>query len=102
MLFNFIKLLFITAFTFAFVMFAVANRGIVAISLFPLPYDAEMPVFLLAVLCVALGAVIGGLVMSCHLSKRYLQLRREHKRAEALENELAAMRAESSLLPVRP
>ena len=85
----------------AFVVFAVANRANVAVSLFPLPYAADMPLFLFGLLCVALGAIIGGLAMSLRLSKRILQLRHEHQRAEALQHELASLRMHTAL-PLRP
>lgn len=42
--------------------FAIANRGAVAVHLDPLPYEAQMPVFLLAYAAALLGLLAGGLL----------------------------------------
>jgi uncharacterized integral membrane protein len=81
-----------------FLAFAIDNRTSVQLSLFPLPYTASMPLFLLAILCLALGAVLGGLAVS---SRAMRARRKEHdaqKRIAALENELAALKTERTAI----
>lgn len=85
--------------TVLFLTFAVSNREVVNISLFPLPYAADLPVFLLSIICFALGVIIGGIIMSFKFSKSWRQARSEHKRVEALENQISAMRSERPTFP---
>ncbi len=76
-----------------FVAFSISNRSAVAISFFPLPYEAELPLFLLALVCFILGVAVAGLFMGMRLSKLHGLFRREKKRAQALKNELDGLNA---------
>jgi putative membrane protein len=89
-----IKSLLLILLTAVFVTFAVANREFISLSLFPLPYTVEMPKFLLAIVCVALGAIIGWMVLGVRMSKNYFQMKSEHKRVVALQNEVSALHSE--------
>lgn len=91
---RFIKVFFFCLITAAFLVFAVANHQTVHLSFFPLPYGADMPSFLFAILCFALGAIIGGFLVHFKLSRTHRLLKAEHKRVSALENELSALQAE--------
>lgn len=82
--------------TIFFVVFAVANRDVVELSFFPVPYAVEMPKFLFALLCFALGLLIGSAVLGLRFAGQKHQLRRELRRAKAMENELKALRMEDS------
>lgn len=81
----------LTAITVAFLDFAVVNRQFVTISLFPLPYSADMPQFVFAILCFALGIVFGSLGLSFKLSRSKRMLKKEHKHVMALQNEIGSM-----------
>lgn len=90
-----LRFLLLTAVTAAFLDFAVVNRQFVHISLFPLPYMADMPLFVFAVLCVAFGIVLGSVGLNLKLSRSKRRLRSEHKHVMALQNEIAAVRHEN-------
>ena len=81
-----------------FVLFAVVNREIIAISLFPLPYHLDLPKFLLAIICFGAGLLVGGIVMTLKLSRAKSLLRKEHKHVMALQNEVAGAREEKQLI----
>ncbi|MDE3015307.1 MAG: DUF1049 domain-containing protein [Pseudomonadota bacterium] len=76
----------------AFAGFAAANRGMVSLRFFPLPYAVDMPQFLLALLCFALGAAAGRLALGLSLHRARRLIRLERQRVEALEHELALLR----------
>ncbi len=89
-----INVVLIAAVSVIFILFAVNNRLIVTISLFPLPYEADLPLFILAILAFALGVITGGLIISLKFSKARRLARAEHKRVVALENEITALHNE--------
>jgi uncharacterized integral membrane protein len=90
---RYVRLIFLSLLSLVFVVFAVVNRGAVGIDFYPFPYSAEMPKFLLAILCFALGAVVAWMVMCIRMAKFRQQFSAEHKRVMALENELQGMQA---------
>jgi hypothetical protein len=72
------------------ILFAVSNRGAVPVGLWPLPYLADIPLYLLVFSSTLIGAV-GGLFaawMSGRRNRR--ELKNFRRRIEALERELAA------------
>ncbi len=79
----------------AFICFAVLNRSFVHISLFPLPYTAEMPLFIFAVLCFAFGVLAGGAFVKSKMFKLQRLLKYEHKHVMALQNEINGLQTES-------
>jgi lipopolysaccharide assembly protein A len=91
---RYVKLALIILITLTFVAFSVANRAAVSISFFPLPYTADMPVFLMAILCFALGIIVAGLIMSLKVMKVNHRAAKEHKRVMALQNEIKSMQVE--------
>jgi uncharacterized integral membrane protein len=78
-----------------FLIFAVDNHDPVSIGLFPLPYTFEIPKFLLALGCFALGVVVGGFTVSLKLTRTRRLFKHERKRAAALQNELKGVREQS-------
>ena len=93
------RVLCVVAITVLFLVFAISNRAPVHLSLFPLPYDADLPLFLLAIACFSLGVLVGGITMGIKLSQSWRAARQEHKRAEALENELSALHGQHPSIP---
>ncbi len=90
--------------------FAVANRGPVAISVAPLPYRLDIPIWALAVGALAVGFLTGALVRWLLDHKLRRTARRGRRRARALEQELAqareklddSMRAQRATVPATP
>lgn len=78
--------------TIFFLIFAVDNHDPVSIGLFPLPYTFEIPKFLFALVCFAMGVVVGGFTISLKLTKTRRLFKHEHKRVVALQNELKGVK----------
>jgi lipopolysaccharide assembly protein A len=83
------------------VSFISSNTSDIAIGLFPLPFEVEMPLYALGLLMLFGGLVAGGLLVSTsHISSHF---RFKHERSKllkqisAMENELASLRLERSL-----
>lgn len=74
------------------VLFALSNRDRVAIELFPLPFVMELPLFLLPLGGAALGLVMGAVIMWLSGYKARQMAKRDAKRLEKLEKELAEIR----------
>ncbi len=66
----------------AFVVFAIANRHGTVLSLDPLPFEIELPLYLLVLGCIFLGMIVGGLAAWSDASGRRQALRdaRQHER----------------------
>lgn len=78
-------------FAVIFVAFAIANRGPVAVSLSPLPWAFEIPVYLLALFAAVFGAVAGG-IGGWRRSSPVRKLAQDRKREVArLQEEIAAL-----------
>lgn len=74
------------------VIFAVMNRGSVTVSLWPLPYDIVIPLFVAVLGAAAAGALLGGGVVWFGIVKWRFRARAGARRTKALERELAAVR----------
>ena len=72
------------------ILFAVSNRETVSVGFWPLPFLADLPLYLLCFLSLLLGALIGVAAawIAGHRNRRELSARR--RRIEALERELMA------------
>lgn len=75
------------------VTFALVNRQWVTLHLFPLPFEMDIPVFLLVFLLLMTGAIMGGIsgmyyTLSCHKKLRILA-----QRNTGLEQEIAGLKA---------
>jgi hypothetical protein len=85
------------------ILFAVSNRESISVGLWPLPFLADVPLYLLCLLSLVTGALIGVAIawMAGHRNRRELRTRR--RRIEALERELAATqsRIENHSEPVK-
>lgn len=97
---RFIKFLFFITLSAAFAAFAVINRESVALDLFPLPYSLDMPLFLLALICVGFGALAAGVATFYSMLHYKRELRGARRRIMALENEIGGMQAEKSITQV--
>jgi uncharacterized integral membrane protein len=95
-----LRFLFLIFSVIFFVAFAVSNRDAVIVGLFPLPYTAQMPKFLFALICFGLGIIVAGISLNLRMAKTRRNFAKEHKRAAALENELKGLKAEKDSLPM--
>ena len=70
--------------------FAVSNREPVSLGLWPLPFLIDLPLYLLVLLVLLAGFVIGATLGWIAGRRGRRELRRRRRRVEALERELAA------------
>ncbi len=70
--------------------FAVSNRQAATLTLWPLPYLIELPLYLLAFAILLVGFAAGAGAAWCGGRRRRREMRRRGRRIEALERELAA------------
>lgn len=96
------KIFLVVAVTAICLSFSITNREMVAVGLFPLPYSAEMPLFLLALLCFAFGSIVAGILMSYRIHRVKSMFRAEQKHVAALKNELSGIHSEQQLRPLPP
>jgi putative membrane protein len=74
--------------------FAVSNRATVTLGLWPLPFLIDLPLYLLVLLLLLAGFVVGAATAWIAGRRVRRELRRRRRRAEALEGELKAARSE--------
>lgn len=84
------------------VLFAVSNREMVSLALWPLPFMVDLPLYLLFFLSLVIGAL-------CGVSARWIagrrdrrERRRRRRRIDALERELSATQAQLADRPDTP
>lgn len=82
-----------TAVALVVIAFAVANRGPISISVAPLPYRLDIPIWALAVGALVVGFFTGALVRWLLDHRLRRMARRGRRRTRALEQELARARA---------
>jgi putative membrane protein len=75
-------------------LFAVSNRAGVALSLWPLPFLVDAPLYLIARGGALLGFLAGELAAWIAASRRRRELRRQRRHIAALEAELRATHAQ--------
>ena len=91
------KLLFwllVALFALVLASFAASNRESVALALWPLPFVADLPLYLAVLGAVLLGFVVGALSAWAGGGRRRREARRRGRRIAALERELAATQAQ--------
>jgi putative membrane protein len=74
--------------------FAASNRENVALALWPLPFVADLPLYLAMLGTLAAGFVLGALSAWIGGGRRRREARRRARRIAALERELAATQAQ--------
>jgi uncharacterized integral membrane protein len=73
--------------------FAISNRELVTLGLWPLPFRIDAPLYLVALLPLLLGVVIGGLVLWFGRLATGLRMRRLETRLAATQKDLEGMKA---------
>jgi uncharacterized integral membrane protein len=74
------------------VVFAVANRETIPVSLWPLPWDVAVPIYVLVLAALALGVLAGGIGAWRAGGRRRRAARAAARRADALSEENEALR----------
>jgi uncharacterized integral membrane protein len=74
--------------------FAVSNRAPISLGLWPLPFLVDLPLYLLVLLLLLVGFVIGVGVAWLAGGRTRRESRRRRRRVEALERELVATRSQ--------
>jgi uncharacterized integral membrane protein len=97
-----IKLIFVALFALAFITFAASNHALVTVSLFPLSYAIDLPLFLLVILCLIVGVLISIVVISSRFARLRHQYVSEKKRALTFETELKALKAKNTSISTLP
>ena len=78
------------------ILFAVSNRETVSVGLWPLPFLADVPLYLLCFLTLSFGALIGVGAALITRGRDRRELRTRRRRIESLERELAATQSQLS------
>ena len=76
------------------ILFAVSNRGTISLSLWPLPFLVDLPLYLLFFLSLFIGFLIGGCAAWIAGGRDRGELRRRRRQIEALERELAVTQSQ--------
>ncbi|CAO3350817.1 LapA family protein [Azospirillum sp. A26] len=78
------------------ILFAISNRGIVTLSLWPLPFTLETPVYLATLIALVVGFVAGGFIVWNSQRRHRRRARREGNRVLYLERELKEAQARAA------
>jgi uncharacterized integral membrane protein len=70
--------------------FAISNRAVVSLALWPLPFAIDLPLYLLVFAALLMGFVVGAITAWLGGRHRRRELRRSRRRIGALEGEVAA------------
>jgi uncharacterized integral membrane protein len=94
----FFKALVLVPVALVIVLFSVANRGAVRVSLDPFSRDLpmlsyELPLFAVVLAAIAIGVLVGGLASWIAQGKHRKAARRNRREAEALRSETQALRS---------
>lgn len=81
------------------VLFALSNRGMVELTLWPLPYVLGIPAFLLTMLAFLVGFLGGGLVAWVAAGETRRRARQAERAVVVQQRELEALRAQAERPP---
>ena len=70
------------------VVFAVSNRTAVALTFFPLPAAVQAPLYLIVIVALAIGFIVGALVAWLSGGKRRAEARALRRRIDRLQRDL--------------
>lgn len=93
---RFIALIITVPIAIAAVLFAISNRGVVTLSLWPLPFTLDAPVYLATLVALAVGFLAGGIVAWNAQRRHRRRARRASDRVSYLERELKETQARAA------
>lgn len=76
------------------VLFIVANRGAVTVSLWPLPYLVDLPLYLVFFIGLFTGLVLAGVIGVIKRARSFTRARRAEKQAQRLQAEVDSLEQE--------
>jgi uncharacterized integral membrane protein len=76
------------------VLFIVANRGIVEVNLWPLPYLVDLPLYLVFFIGLFAGILLAGAIGMVRRARSFARARRAEKEARRLQTEVDALEQE--------
>lgn len=79
--------------------FALVNRGVVAVNLWPFGLLADLPLYVLVLGSLALGLIVGGGLLALPAWAWRQRMRARERTVARLEAELAAARTQARALP---
>jgi lipopolysaccharide assembly protein A len=91
---KFIKVIFYALLTILGIVFAVGNREKISVSLFPLPYEISIPLFIFTIIIFIMGILTGWFLTRLKVSKTLYNNKKDKAKIGALENEVAAIKSE--------
>lgn len=80
------------------IVFAVVNRALVTVDLWPLPWTIDLPLFLMVLGGIGLGLAIGGVIGWLSAGRARSRARAETRRADRLDNRVRALETENERL----
>jgi uncharacterized integral membrane protein len=80
------------------IVFAVINRHDVLLDLWPLPWEIQLPLYLLVLGALALGLIVGGALVWISAGSSRGRARSEGRRANAMAYEVDQLRQENQAL----
>lgn len=80
----------------AVVLFALANRGLVAVSFAPLPVEHTLPLYLVILMTFATGVAVGGFSHWIATGRRRRAAKSDHRQLVRVERELTEVRQHGS------
>ncbi|HYH17203.1 MAG TPA: LapA family protein [Azospirillum sp.] len=80
----------------AAVLFAISNREAVTLSLWPLPFTVEAPVYLATLIALLVGFIAGGVITWMGQGRHRRRARAQSDRAYTLERELKETQARAA------
>ena len=95
------KLLLITTITLLLVAFCVANRHVITLSFFPIPYELSLPTYLFTIILFLLGYAVSSLFASIKRAKQSYALSKKERTITALQNEVSGLK-QTALPPQKP
>lgn len=81
------------------IVFAVTNRQGVVVTLWPLPFEAEMPVFLVFFLGLFAGLALAGVLLAFKGVRHYFELRKTRKEQKGLSSKVDTLEQELASRP---
>ncbi len=88
---KFLRYVSYTIITIFVVVFAISNRGEVALGLFPFAYEVRLPVFLLVFISFIIGLISGNFSLWLSRFAAFRESKRTKERISALENEISVL-----------
>lgn len=96
-MFAILKWLIVIGFTLLLAGFSVVNRHLIVLEFYPMPFEMELPVYLLMLIMFFGGFLLAWLLDRFNFIKLSHRAHRAEQRSHALEEEVARLRHQPSL-----